>query len=93
MVYSFPLKLLAEFLGTFLLMMSVLASGGNALVIGGTLAFVVFLTGGISGGVVNPALTFGLLFAGKLPYKHILSYILVEILGAVAAAYTFYRVA
>ena len=87
------LKLISEFLGTFLLMLSVLVSGGNAFVIGATLTFVVFLTGGISGAVVNPALAIGLLSAGQFPYRSIVSYILVQVLGALAAVYIFKNVA
>ena len=87
----FYLKLLSEFLGTFLLMLSVLVSGGNAIVIGATLALIVFLTGGISGGIMNPALGIGLVVAGSFPYRHIVAYILVEILGALAAVYTFQK--
>jgi glycerol uptake facilitator-like aquaporin len=88
-MYSFLLKLVSEFLGTFLLMLSVLVSGGNAVVIGATLGLVVFLTGGISGAIVNPALAIGLLSANQFPYRNIIGYILVQILGALAAVYAF----
>ena len=50
-------SLIAEFLGTFLLVLSVFASGGNAYVVGATLAVVILLTGKLSGGHVNPAIS------------------------------------
>jgi len=89
MASSLPIILLAEFLGTFLLMLSVLASGGNPLVIGATLAFIVFLTGGISGAAVNPALAAGLWYMGTLTQSKAIAYIVVEILGGLAAAYAY----
>lgn len=66
MVASTTIKLIAEFLGTFLLMVSILASGGNYLIIGATLAIIVFLIGGISGAAVNPAVAAGLWSSGSL---------------------------
>ena len=66
MAASTPVKLIAEFLGTFLLMVSILASGGNYLIIGATLGVIVFLIGGISGASVNPAVSAGLWSQGTL---------------------------
>ncbi len=88
---SLPIKLLAEFLGTFLLMLSVLASGGSPIIIGLTLALIVFLTGGISGAAVNPALAAALWYSGTLNATTFSLYTIVEVLGAVAAAFA-YRV-
>ena len=48
------LPFLVEFLGTFLLLISILATG-NAFIIGATLALIILLVGGISGAHVNPA--------------------------------------
>ena len=50
------LPLFAEFLGTFLFVLSILVTG-NAVVIGATLALIVWLLSKISGGHVNPAVT------------------------------------
>ena len=91
MAASLTVKLLAEFLGSFLLMVSVLASGGNALVIGSTLALIVFLIGGLSGAAVNPAIAFGLWYKGVLSQSYAIAYTVVEVLGALAAVYA-YRV-
>ena len=66
MAATTTVKLLAEFLGTFLLMISILVSGGNPLIIGATLALIVFVIGGVSGASVNPAVSAGLWYSGTL---------------------------
>jgi len=92
-VAGLPMKLTAEFLGTLFLMISILASGGNAIIIGLALALIVFLTGGISGAAVNPAVSFGLWSSGSLSTNALIWYILVQILGGVAGAYVYKVVA
>ena len=82
--------LLAEFLGTFLLITTVYASGGNPAAIGGILAVIVFLIGEISGAHVNPAITFSLLIAKKIDLTEFLGYVGVQLLGG-AAAYFAYK--
>ena len=77
-------KYLIEFLGTMLLMFVILATG-NYLAIGAALAIAVFLGGAISGGAFNPAVTISLYAAGKLSKNDIIPYIIVEILGGLAA--------
>lgn len=84
-------SLIAEFLGTFLLVLSVLASGGNAYVIGATLAVVVLLIGKLSGGHVNPAISFTMFVKGGLSLKELLAYTVSQTLGGVASLYA-YRV-
>lgn len=81
--------LIAEFLGTFLLMLSVLASGGNAYVIGGTLAVVILLTAKLSGGHVNPAISAAMYMKGALSLKEFLSASASQILGAIASLYAY----
>jgi aquaporin Z len=90
---SLPVKLLAEFLGAFLLMISIMASGGNFLVIGLTLAFIVFLTGGVSGAAVNPAVAAGLWYSGTLNTLTFSLYTVAEVLGALAAAVSYQLIA
>jgi len=90
---SLAIKLLAEFLGAFLLMLSILASGGNFLIIGLTLALIVFLTGGISGAAVNPAIAAGLWISGVLNSSTFAMYSIAEVLGGLAAAYSYKLVA
>ncbi len=83
------LPLLGEFLGTFLLVLSILGSGGNAWVIGGTLALVVLLIGGLSGAHVNPAVSLAMFLKGALSTQEFISYAVVQLLGATASMYAF----
>jgi glycerol uptake facilitator-like aquaporin len=83
--------LIAEFLGTFLLVLSVFASGGSALMVGGTLALVIALIGKLSGGHVNPAISAAMFMKGSLSLNEFLAYAAVQIAGGVASLYT-YRV-
>jgi len=81
-------KYFVEFLGTLFLMYVILATG-NWLAIGVGLAIPVLLGGPISGGAFNPAVAISLFAAGKLPQSDLLPYIIVEILGALAAFYLY----
>jgi len=81
-------KLVVEFLGTMFLMFVILATG-NWLAIGLGLAVPVLLGGAISGGAFNPAVAIALYAAGKLSKADVLPYVLVEILGALAAFYCY----
>lgn len=83
--------LLAEFLGTFLLVLAVFASGGNALVIGGTLAVIVLLIGKLSGAHVNPAISAAMYVKGALSVNELLGYVASQVAGGVASLYA-YRV-
>jgi aquaporin Z len=82
------LPLIAEFFGTFLLLMSIFATG-NALVIGLTLALNVWLLGGISGSHVNPAVSVAMLVKGAITATEFASYTVVQMAGAVAAYYAY----
>jgi aquaporin Z len=77
-------KYFVEFLGTLLLMFVIFATG-NYLAIGAALALAVLLGGSISGGCFNPAVTIGLLAAGKMPSNDVIPYIVVQIAGALTA--------
>ncbi len=78
-------QLSGEFLGTFLLILSILISGGNALVIGATLAIIVFLIGGISGANVNPAVSLAMVYNGALDWKTFFMYTIIQCFGAYSA--------
>ena len=78
------IKYLVEFLGTMLLVFVIFATG-NWLAIGSALAIGVLLGGAISGGAFNPAVAISLYYAGKMPQADLLPYIIVEILGGLAA--------
>lgn len=82
------LPLLAEFLGTFLLSLSFIASG-NALVVGATLAVVMLLVGSLSGSYLNPAISLVMYQKGTLSTTELLSYIVVQVLGAYGSLYAY----
>ena len=82
------LPLLAEFLGTFLLVMAILATG-NALVIGGTLGLLVLLLGGVSGAHVNPAVSVAMLLKGSIGTLEFFTYSVAQLAGGAAAWYAY----
>jgi aquaporin Z len=84
-------SLIAEFLGTFLLVLSILASSGNAYVVGATLAVIILLTGKVSGGHVNPAVSLAMYVKGSLTLKEFMSYSASQLLGGATSLYA-YRV-
>lgn len=79
---------ISEFAGTFLLLLSILASG-NALVIGATLGLIIFLIGGTSGAHVNPAVSLAMYVKGALSLNELLTYVGVQALGGVSAVYAY----
>lgn len=80
---------LAEFAGTFAFLLAILYSGGNALVIGAALAVVILVIGGISGGHVNPAVSFAMFLKGGLSQTKLLTYVAAQLAAAAAAYYTY----
>ena len=81
--------LLAEFFGTFLLVLSALASGGNALIVGGTLALIIALIGKLSGGHVNPAVSTAMYLKGSLSLNEFFSYAAVQLIAGATCLYTY----
>ncbi|MEN6542839.1 aquaporin Z [Parvibaculum sp.] len=104
---SLSKRLSAEFIGTFWLVFggcgsAVLAAGfpglgigfaGVALAFGLTVLTMVFALGHISGAHFNPAVSVGLVVGGRLPARDLLPYIVVQVLGAIAAAGVLYVIA
>lgn len=100
-------RLAAEFFGTFWLVLggcgsAVLAAAfpelgigfvGVALAFGLTVLTMAYAVGHISGGHFNPAVTLGLLAAGRIDGKDVVPYILTQVLGAIAAAAMLYLIA
>lgn len=82
------LPLVAEFFGTFLLLMSIFTTG-NAFVIGGTLTLLILVIGGISGSHVNPAVSVAMLYKGAISTTEFITYTLAQSAGAVAALYAY----
>lgn len=99
-------KFAAEFFGTFWLVFggcgsALFAAGipdlgigylGVALAFGLTVLTMAYAVGHISGGHFNPAVSFGLLAAGRFPAKDLVSYILAQLAGALAAAGALYLI-
>lgn len=75
------LPLLAEYLGTFLLVLSVL-SLSNPVFIGIIFTVILFLIIPVSGAAMNPALSFVFYLQGKLGMKEALLYTLVQLIAA-----------
>lgn len=78
-------SLLAEFIGSFLfaaaVLLGLLSNIQGMIVAPIVLIFVVFTVGAISGAHVNPAITFGAWFAGKISWKRALGYIVVQVVA------------
>ena len=93
-------KYAAEFVGTFALVSSVCGaalfsapSAGLitvALAIGAIVLAMAYAVGHISGGHFNPAVTCGLVAAGRFGSGDAIAYIIAQVLGGVAAAAVFY---
>jgi len=93
-------KLLAEFFGTFWLVLggcgtAVFAAphvgfAGVALAFGLTVLTMAYAVGHISGGHFNPAVSVGLLAGGRFPAKDLIPYIIAQVLGAIVAAAILY---
>ena len=81
-------KYLVEFLGTMFLVFVILSTG-NWLAIGAALGVAVLFGGALSGGAFNPAVAISLYSVGKLAKSDLLPYIIVEILGGLAAFYLY----
>ena len=100
-------RLLAEFFGTFWLVLggcgsAVLAAGfpqlgigflGVSAAFGLTVLTMAYAMGHISGGHFNPAVTLGLWAAGRCDNKHVVPYIIVQVLAAVLASGALYIIA
>ena len=82
------LPILGEFLGSFLLLMSILATG-NAIIIGATLTVIVFALGGVSGAHVNPAVSVAMLLKGAISTNEFFTYSVAQCAGAASAWYTY----
>jgi glycerol uptake facilitator-like aquaporin len=83
------LPYLAEYLGTFFFILTIFASGGNPLVIGGALAIVIYLVSAHSGAHVNPAVSVVMHLNGSLSQGKLAYYIVAQVLGALSAYYAY----
>jgi len=81
-------KYLVEFLGTLLLVFTIVSTG-NWAAIGAALSIAVLLGGPISGGAFNPSVAISLYAGGNLAKQDVLPYIIVEILGGLTAVFLY----
>ena len=100
-------KLVAEFIGTFWLVLggcgsAVLAAAfpevgiglaGVSLAFGLTVLTMAYAIGHISGCHLNPAVTIGLWAGGRHPVGEVLPYVLAQVIGAIAGAFVLYMIA
>jgi aquaporin Z len=100
-------KLIAEFLGTFWLVLggcgsAVIAASfpavgigllGVSLAFGLTVLTMIYALGNISGAHFNPAVSIGLWVGGRIPASDLPGYIISQVLGATAAAAVLYVIA
>ena len=100
-------KLVAEFIGTFWLVLggcgsAVLAAGfpelgigfvGVSLAFGLTVLTMAYAIGHISGCHLNPAVSFGLWTSGRFATKELVPYIIAQVLGGIAGAGILYLIA
>jgi len=94
-------KLLVEAIGTFLLTFigagAIISTQGNDLLVialahGIVLAIAVTAAMNISGGMINPAVTIGMLVTRRISVKNGIAYIIAEVVGAVIAGYMLFAV-
>ncbi len=99
-------KLLAEFFGTFWLVLggcgsAVLAAGvadvgigwlGVSFAFGLTVLTMAYAVGHISGGHFNPAVSLGLMIGGRFPAKDLIPYWIAQVVGAILAALVLYMI-
>ncbi|MBQ4358439.1 MAG: aquaporin [Paludibacteraceae bacterium] len=94
MEFSLKNKALAEFIGTFVLVLGGCGTAifghvgflGVAIAFGLTVVAMAYGVGHISGAHLNPAVSVGVLVNGRMTVKEFVAYVISQILGAIAAA-------
>jgi len=89
-----PQKLISEFIGTYFLVLTVglnvlAGSKPAALSIGASLMCMIYALGDVSGAHFNPAVTVAIRVYGNIGGSEAGSYILIQLLSGVAAAFTY----
>ena len=86
-------KYIYEFIGTFFLVLTIgltVLSGASGVIaplaIGAALMVMIFATGHVSGGHLNPAVTLGVLLRGRCTYSDAVGYWIAQLLAGVVAA-------
>jgi len=79
---------LAEFLGTFILVIAILLTG-NPLFIAAAFLAAITITGSLSGGHLNPAVSLTMVAKGDLPAAKLPGYVVAQVAGALFALAVF----
>ena len=80
---------IAEYLGAFFFILCIIASGGNPLIIGGSLALVIYLIGALSGGHINPAVSLAMTLNGSINSTELMGYVVAQLAGGASAFYAY----
>jgi aquaporin Z len=98
---SLSKKLVAEAIGTFMLVAAVCGAAivsenaaglGVAFAVGLAVMAMIYAVGPVSGGHFNPAVTVGFAMAGRFEPRNIPAYVLAQLVGGALAALVFYVV-
>lgn len=77
--------LITEFIGTFVFIGVIIATGGQAFAVGLALAAVILFGSKISGGHFNPAVSTVMYVSGKLKLDKYIGYIIAQVIGGLLA--------
>lgn len=78
-----------EFLGTFLLVLTILLSNNSPLAVGAVVAAIIWFAKDSSGAQINPAVSLTRFLGGKLSLRELAGYVSSQVAGAVASLYMF----
>lgn len=78
-----------EFLGTFLLVLTLLLSNNSPLAVGAAVAAIIWFAKDMSGAQINPAVSLVRFLGGKLSLREFIGYVSSQIAGAVTSLYMF----
>lgn len=81
-------QILSEFIGTFILVLAILLSGKPLFIAAGFLVAIAMI-GPLSGGHINPAVSFVMAIKGDLPWSSLAHYVVAQIAGALLALAVF----
>jgi len=101
--HSLTARLIAEVVGTFFLVIGLIGTAlfsgvhtgliGPSFAIGFVVVVCAYAFGPISGGHFNPAVTFGVAAAGRLPWKEVAPYVVAQIIGGTLGSTVLYVIA
>lgn len=83
-MYNSLKKYIVELVGT-MMFLHVILTTGNALLIGATLAFMIYLFGDVSGGHFNPAVTIMMAASKKMNWGDVVPYMMCQVAGGLLA--------